>query len=96
VRKWILEETVMSKYKEVTTFLSRVPTHLNEFTLSFEQINQIIDASKPLPDSAYDHRQWWENQTDNTDRPQAKAWMDAGFKVDDVEQDDGWVRFKRV
>lgn len=64
-----------------------------DLTLSFEEIEAIIGA--PLPPSAYNHREWWSNQSDISNRPQAKSWIEAGFKVDAVQQHarSGTVRF---
>jgi hypothetical protein len=62
-------------------------------TLRFQEIESIIGAR--LPPSAYKHREWWSNQSDVSHRPQARSWIDAGFKVDMVQQHlrDGVVRF---
>ena len=42
-------------------------------------------------------RAWWGNQKDSKSRPQAHAWLSAGFLVDTVNQGrtNGWARFKR-
>jgi hypothetical protein len=84
-----------AKYKLLEKFLSVTPSNVSTITLSFEQIEMII--GNRLPGSHLDHRQWWENQSDLTNRPQAQAWTNAGFVVDEVNQEaNGWVRFKKV
>ncbi|MFN0194671.1 MAG: hypothetical protein ACKVP5_22295 [Aestuariivirga sp.] len=64
-----------------------------DITLRFQEIEPIVGAR--LPPSAYNHREWWSNQSDVSNRPQARSWIDAGFKVDMVQQHprDGVVRF---
>jgi hypothetical protein len=83
------------KYQSLENYLNSSPSAINEVTLSFEQIETMIGDT--LPASALNYREWWANQSDTTNRPQAKAWTKAGFVVDEVHQmhKDSWVRFKR-
>ena len=83
-------------YKSLEKFLKATPQHVQKITLSFEQVEMIVGA--PLPTSHLTHRQWWENQADIARRPQARAWTNAGFQVDKVNQakTNGWVRFRRL
>lgn len=84
------------KYQGLESYLSSSPSTIKEVTLSFEQIETIIGDT--LPVSALNYREWWANQSDTANRPQAKAWIKAGFVVDEVHQmhKDSWVRFKRA
>jgi len=59
--------------------------------LSFTDIEKIIAGS--LPPSAHKYREWWSNQSDTSNRPQAAAWLNAGFRVGSVDQERGWVEF---
>lgn len=63
--------------------------------MTFAEIAAIIGEA--LPPAAFKYREWWANQTDTTRRSWAAAWLDAGFKVEDVHQDpeSGWVEFVR-
>lgn len=79
------------KYKPLEVFLGHSPAKIVEITLSFTQIEQILGSS--LPPSAHNHRPWWANQSDTSNRPQAAAWLSAGWKVDSVNLEDEWVRF---
>ena len=83
------------KYEPLELHLRSVPLSVREITLSFLEIERIIGA--PLPASAASHRPWWENQKDSKTRPQAHAWLSAGFLVETVNQGrpNGSVRFKR-
>ena len=83
------------KYQALESYLASSPATIDEMTLSFEQIETIIGDR--LPSSALNYREWWANQSDITNRTQAKAWITAGFVVDEVHQmnENSWVRFKR-
>lgn len=48
--------------------------------LSFGDIAKIIGDS--LPKSAYSYRSWWGNHSYNS---QAKAWLGAGFQVEELD-----------
>jgi hypothetical protein len=83
------------KYEPLELYLRAIPAHTRNVTLSFAEIERILGA--PLPASALSHRPWWGNQRDSKTRPQAHAWLSAGFVVDTVSQTQGSasVRFKR-
>lgn len=80
--------------KPLEIFLKATPIHVVNITLSFKQIEQIVNDS--LPYSAYTYRQWWENPSDTKDRHQAAAWINAGFKVSKVNCKENWVQFERL
>lgn len=88
-------EMKKAKYEPLATFLTSRPASTKEVTLSFRQVEEILAAK--LPESAFTYREWWGNQVDTSTRPQAKAWMSAGFEVDTVNQNkaNGSVRFRR-
>ena len=87
---------MQSKYEPLELFLRAVPAKSREITLSFAEIERILGVS--LPASAKSHRAWWGNQKDSKTRPQAHAWLSAGYQVDAINQDrgNGSVRFKRA
>jgi hypothetical protein len=78
------------KYQPLGDYLA---THEDEATvrLSFSEIEKMIAGS--LPASAHQYREWWSNQSDTSNRPQAAAWLNAGVKVSRVDQENGWVEF---
>jgi hypothetical protein len=84
-----------TKYEPLTQFLESIPEGKSSVSLSFKKIEQILGAT--LPRSAYSHRQWWANQRESRSRPQAHAWLSAGFSVDSVQQKTmgGAVEFRR-
>ena len=83
------------KYDPLEHHLRAIPPHQYEVTMRFSELEQILGAS--LPESALTYRPWWGNQKETRTRPQAQAWLAAGFKVDTVSQMPGtaWARFKR-
>jgi len=84
-----------TKYEPLEMHLRATPSAVKQLTIQLSELAHIIGAS--LPDSAFTHRQWWENQKDSNLRPQSHAWLAAGFAVEEVNQSrtNGWVRFKR-
>ena len=82
----------MSKYDPLQTYLAR--NEGSQCTLSFAEIERIIGTT--LPRSAREYREWWANQVDTKNRPQAKAWQDAGWEVRSVQlgQRIGFVRHR--
>jgi hypothetical protein len=84
----------MSKYDPLRDYLERTAEHRAEMTLSFEQMESILGFS--LPRSAHQYRAWWANPRSPDQHPYAQAWLAAGWKVDSVDQDEGWVRFRRL
>jgi hypothetical protein len=64
-------------------------------TLRFSDAERVLGF--PLPSSAYAYQAFWANQRDVANRPWARAWTTAGFRVDQYKlSQDGWVRFRRV
>lgn len=60
-------------------------------TMTFKQIEEVLSA--PLPKSASKHQAWWANS--RFSHVEAEAWLDAGYKVETVDQSAGVVRFIR-
>jgi len=73
-------------YKTLGQFLAASPA--NHATLSFRQIELII--KRPLPDSAYHHDAWWDNDPTHA---HAKAWLEAGWEVQAVDRERHTVTF---
>lgn len=53
----------------------------------------VEDLVGDLPESAYRHRAWWGN---NDGTAEAKAWLEAGWRVESVDQAAGEVVFTRA
>lgn len=71
-----------NKYEPLELHLRLIPSTVQKASLSFREIERILGA--PLPESATTHRAWWANQRGSKLRPQAHAWLSAGFLVDAV------------
>jgi hypothetical protein len=80
----------MSKYTPLRTFLARAGK--SDLELSFEDIEHTLGF--PLPRSARVHRPWWSNEQSGS-HVQARAWMDAGYQVWEVDLNRGRTRFRR-
>jgi hypothetical protein len=84
----------VGKYDPVRRFLERAAPGVSEITLSFGQIEQILDDT--LPYTARHQVSWWANELRSGTHPQSSSWLDAGWEVDEVDRDRGWVRFRRA
>jgi hypothetical protein len=60
--------------------------------LSFAEVAR--RAGVRLPGSAYDHPAWWAN--DSKSHVQAKAWLEAGYKTENVDLAAQSVEFVRA
>ena len=81
------------KYTPLEQYLRELPANQREVTLGFEQIERILDAK--LPSSAYEYRQWWENEKEGN-HVNARAWANADWKVDEVNFNEKWVKLIRA
>ena len=78
------------KYDALNSYLvSQTRTRLR---LSFGDIARI--AKVRLPASAYEHPAWWAN--DSKSHVQAKAWLEAGFRTENINLAAQSVEFVRV
>ena len=84
----------MSIYDPLRIFLENAATGVSKMTLTFQQIELVLGFT--LPPSARRHRAWWANPSKRDDHPYAQAWLAAGWKVDTVDQQAEWVRFRRL
>ena len=64
----------------------------NKITLSFQNIETIIQDA--LPPSARRHRNWWAN--DSVSHSQSQQWLDAGWRVSNVNLAEEKVIFARA
>ena len=64
-------------YRPLTAYLTAHPA--NEVTLTFAELETLLGAS--LPDAAW-QRAWWAN----TETPQGRTWLAAGWVVRWVRQ----------
>ena len=82
----------IGKYEFLGIHLRSLSKDIPHIHMRNSEIEQIIGAA--LPASACRHREWWANQRNTKNRPQAEAWTSAGFCVEEVDLG-SWVRFRR-
>lgn len=80
----------MSKYEPLPQFLASGPGSIQR--LSFAEIERILGFK--LPKSAYEHEAWWSNNP--TGHSHARAWLEAGWRTQDVNLDGRKVTFLRT
>ncbi len=78
-----------SKYQPLLEFLRG--SNQSEVILTFAEIEALMN--NPLPDSAKSKRAWWSNRSKGA--LQASAWMEAGYRVENVELDEQRVTFRK-
>ena len=70
-----------SRYAPLAIWLqAQVREEQEKISLTFEQIEKIIDDKLPL--SARQHRNWWAN--DSVGHTQSQQWLDVGWRVSSV------------
>lgn len=78
-----------SKYQPLLKFLRG--SNQSEVILTFAEIEALMNNS--LPDSAKIKRAWWSNRSKGA--LQASAWMEAGYRVEEVDLDGQRVTFRK-
>jgi hypothetical protein len=79
----------MSKYRPLKEFLLNCAS--DRWSANFSEIERILGFK--LPASAWQYNAWWSN---HLGRPVAShAWLEAGFKTQDVNLQQGTVTFVR-
>jgi DNA-binding transcriptional regulator YiaG len=78
-----------SKYQPLLEVLRG--SNQREVILTFAEIEALMN--NPLPDSAKSKRAWWSNRSKGA--LQASAWMEAGYRVEDVDLDGQRVTFRK-
>lgn len=81
-----------SKYVELSIFLQSRPLQKSSIVLSFESLEEIINAE--LPKTAREHRSWWAN--DSVGHVQSRQWLEAGWRVSNVNVSQETVTFSRI
>jgi hypothetical protein len=81
----------VSKYGGLADHLKFRGAFTGLVKLSFARIDGLIGSNLPM--SAYRDETWWSNSPLNA---HAKAWLDAGWEVQEVNLKEGCVVFKKV
>jgi len=86
----IVSPTPTTKYGALTRYLKFRAAFTSTVRLSFADIDGIIGENLPM--SAYRDESWWSN----TPSVHAKAWLDAGWNVQEVNLKEGYAVFSKV
>jgi hypothetical protein len=79
----------MAKYDSLKEFLERSPR--GTVSMTFGEVGELVGG---LPDSAHRYQAWWANERDGR-HVQARAWINAGYLVSDVDLQNRSVTFRR-
>lgn len=77
----------MSKYEPLQRHLTCLQVRV--WRASFDDVEQVLGFA--LPKSAYRYPAWWSNDT--TGHVQSNAWLDAGWKTENVDIEGRAVTF---
>jgi hypothetical protein len=81
------------KYTPLEQHLKALPPDQHDVTMTFAQIERIINYKLPM--SAYKYQAWWANEK-NPHQPEKQAIANAGWRVDSLKLSQKWVRFRRT
>ena len=81
------------KYTPLENYLRDRPDGQREVVLGFEQIERI--RHDKLPPSAYEYWAWWANEKERN-HVNARAWANAGWKIENVDFSRKGVNLVRV
>ena len=80
----------MGKYEPLEHFLKKQRT--KRWRVAFREIEAMLGFK--LPQSAFKYPAWWSN--DETGHSHAKAWLDAGWRTEEVDLAARKLTFARV
>ena len=86
----VVSPRTVSKYAGLEGHLKFRAAFTSLVNLSFARIDGLIGSNLPM--SAYKDPSWWSNKSSI----HAKAWLDAGWEVQEVDLKRGYVIFKKV
>jgi hypothetical protein len=81
----------VSKYDGLENHLKFRAAFTGLVKLSFARIDGLIGSNLPM--NAFRDEAWWSNSSSTA---HAKAWLNAGWEVQEVNLKDGYVVFKKV
>ncbi len=80
-----------SKYGGLTNYLKFRGSFTSSVRLSFARLDGVIGDNLPM--EAYKSEHWWSNLPSTV---HGKAWLDAGWNVEEVNLKEGYVVFRKV
>jgi hypothetical protein len=89
--KRIVSPRIVAKYTGLTGHLKFRSAFTSLVKLSFARIDGLIGSNLPM--AAFREEAWWSNTALNA---HTKAWLEAGWEVQEVNLKEGYVVFKKV
>lgn len=87
----IVSPRTVSKWAGLEGHLKFRAAFTNNVKLTFARIDGLIGSNLPM--AAYRDVAWWSNASPSI---HAKAWLDVGWEVQEVNLKEGYVVFKKV
>lgn len=87
----IVSPRAVSKYAGLEGHLKFRASFTDSVRLTFARIDGLIGSNLPM--DAYRDPAWWSNSSASA---HAKAWLDAGWEVQEVNFKEGYALFKKV
>ncbi len=87
----IVSPRSVSKYAGLASHLKFRAAFTDTVKLTFARIDGLIGSNLPM--AAYRDPAWWSNAAKTV---HAKAWLDAGWETQEINQKEGYVVFKKV
>ncbi|HKM59611.1 MAG TPA: hypothetical protein VJY36_01930 [Candidatus Bathyarchaeia archaeon] len=87
----IVSPRTVSKYEGLERHLKFRAAFTSQVKLPFARIDGLIGSNLPM--SAYRDAAWWSNTSSNA---HTKAWLKAGWEVQEVNFKEGYAIFKKV
>jgi hypothetical protein len=87
----VVSPRIVSKYAGLEGHLKFRAAFTSVVTLSLARIDGLIGSNLPM--AAYKDPAWWSNASSSA---HAKAWLNAGWEVQEVNLKEGKVTFKKV
>jgi hypothetical protein len=87
----IVSPRIVSKYSGLEGHLKFRAAFTDMVKLSFARIDGLIGSNLPM--DAYRDPAWWSNSSSSA---HAKAWLEAGWEVQEVNLKEGYAVFKKV
>jgi len=90
-RRIVSPRKLGTKYSPLSRYLARRARFTSRVTLSFAEMEGVIGDN--LPFGALRNREWWTNTRSSA---QGQAWMNVGWRVQDINMDGRSVTFARA
>ena len=87
----VVSPRTVSKYAGLESHLKFRGAFTGLVKLSFARIDGLIGSNLPI--EAFREESWWNNSSTSA---HAKAWLNAGWEVQEINFKEGYVVFKKV